>query len=104
MKPTQIEVTRKWYYEFCQADRYPQTMRSVIAQDHYRNPCLNKKMTESLSLPAEVRRMILIAALYRTYESEEVKSALRDPNSGSSVFVEADVKLGQRTLSALKMT
>ena len=61
-------------------------------------------MTELMSLPAEIRRMILIAALYRTYEPEEFKSALRNSNPSYSVFVEADIKLGQQTLSALKLT
>ena len=57
-----------------------------------------------MSLPGEIRRMILIAALYRTYDPKEFKSALRDPNPSYSVFVDADIKLGQRTLSALKLT
>lgn len=62
-------------------------------------------MVTSLNcLPPEIRQKIFLSALYRTYEPDEFRSALRDPKPAYSVFVEADIKLGQKTLSALKLT
>ncbi|KAI4283716.1 MAG: hypothetical protein L6R38_001972 [Xanthoria sp. 2 TBL-2021] len=62
-------------------------------------------MVTSLNcLPPEIRQNIFLSALYRTYEPNEFRSALRDPNPAYSVFVEADIKLGQKTLSASKLT
>lgn len=56
------------------------------------------------TLPTELRLRVLLYALYRTYPDEEFKSALDQPDPKYSIFVQADLNLGQRTLKALELT
>ena len=55
-------------------------------------------------LPYELREQILVHALYCTYTTHEIDGALEDESQLSAGLARASIKLGQRTLKALKLT
>ncbi|KAL8725006.1 MAG: hypothetical protein Q9166_007629 [cf. Caloplaca sp. 2 TL-2023] len=55
-------------------------------------------------LAAEVRQNILLFALYGTYDPEELRSALGNPNPLYPETIEAEIKLGHQILSSLRLT
>ena len=55
-------------------------------------------------LPFEIRERIIVYALYRTYSNEELGASLKGPHHSYAIYITANLKLGQRTLSALKLT
>lgn len=55
-------------------------------------------------LPYELREQIIIDALYCTYTNHEIDAALENESQLSAGLARASIKLGQRTLKALKLT